>query len=74
MSVVYESADGIATVTIDRADRMNALDSAVVDGLEASWKRFADSDGSSQAGVRGISGLDHGCRERSHACRRQDNQ
>ena len=44
MSVVYESADGIATVTIDRADRMNALDSAVVDGLEASWKRFADSD------------------------------
>ena len=44
MSVVYESADGIATVTIDRIDRMNALDSAVVDGLEASWKRFADSD------------------------------
>ncbi len=44
MSVNYESANGIATVTIDRADRMNALDSAVVDGLEASWKRFADSD------------------------------
>ena len=44
MSVNYESANGIATVTIDRADRMNALDSAVVDGLEASWQRFADSD------------------------------
>ena len=44
MSVIYESANGIATVTIDRADRMNALDSAVVDGLEASWQRFADSD------------------------------
>jgi len=44
VSVIYESANGIATVTIDRADRMNALDSAVVDGLEASWQRFADSD------------------------------
>ena len=44
MSVNYESANGIATVTIDRADRMNALDSAVVDGLEESWQRFADSD------------------------------
>ena len=44
MSVIYKSANGIATVTIDRADRMNALDSAVVDGLEASWQRFADSD------------------------------
>ncbi|GIT40113.1 MAG: hypothetical protein Ct9H300mP8_13090 [Gammaproteobacteria bacterium] len=31
-------------MTIDRADRMNALDSEVVDGLEASWKRFAESD------------------------------
>ena len=44
MSVLYESVEGIATVTIDRADRMNALDSEVVDGLEASWKRFAESD------------------------------
>ena len=44
MSVRYESAEGISTVTIDRPDRMNALDSAVVDGLETSWKRFADSD------------------------------
>lgn len=44
MSVVYESADGIAIVTIDRADRMNALDSAVVDGLEASWQQFAASE------------------------------
>ena len=44
MSVLYESVEGIATVTIDRADRMNALDSEVVDGLEASWKRFAETD------------------------------
>jgi enoyl-CoA hydratase len=44
VSVNYESANRIATVTIDRTERMNALDSAVVDGLEASWQRFADSD------------------------------
>lgn len=42
--VTYGSADGVATVTIDRAERMNALDEAVVQGLNAAWRRFADSD------------------------------
>lgn len=42
--VTYQSADGVATVTIDRAERMNALDEAVVQGLGAAWRRFADSD------------------------------
>lgn len=42
--VTYQSADGVATVTIDRAERMNALDEAVVQGLNAAWRRFADSD------------------------------
>ena len=42
--VNYQSADGVATVTIDRAQRMNALDEAVVQGLNAAWRRFADSD------------------------------
>ena len=42
--VTYQSADGVATVTIDRAERMNALDEAVVQGLNAAWRRFAESD------------------------------
>ena len=42
--VTYQSADGVATVTIERAERMNALDEAVVQGLNAAWRRFADSD------------------------------
>ena len=42
--VTYQSAEGVATVTIDRAERMNALDEAVVQGLNAAWRRFADSD------------------------------
>ncbi|MXX30372.1 MAG: enoyl-CoA hydratase, partial [Gammaproteobacteria bacterium] len=33
--VTYQSADGVATVTIDRAERMNALDEGVVQGLNA---------------------------------------
>ncbi len=42
--VTYQSADGVATVTIERAERMNALDEAVVQGLNAAWRRFADSE------------------------------
>ena len=45
MSVVaYQSVDRVATITIDRAERMNALDEAVVQGLNAAWRRFADSE------------------------------
>ena len=45
MSVVtYESADRIALITINRAERMNALSEDVILGLNAAWHRFSDSD------------------------------
>lgn len=42
--VTYRSHDGVAVVTIDRPERMNRLDQAVVDGLHAAWTRFMASD------------------------------
>ncbi|MEQ8485808.1 MAG: enoyl-CoA hydratase-related protein [Pseudomonadales bacterium] len=42
--VRYESADGIATVTIDRAERLNALNEDVIQGLRQAWQRFAAGD------------------------------
>jgi len=42
--VRYESRDRIARVTIDRADRMNALDEAVIQGLRQAWQRFDASE------------------------------
>lgn len=42
--VRYESADGIATVTIDRAERLNALNEDVIQGLRAAWRHFAAGD------------------------------
>ncbi len=43
--VRYEVPEpGIALITIDRADRMNALNEAVIVGLNAAWQRFADGD------------------------------
>lgn len=42
--VVYRSEDRIATITINRADRLNALNEAVIVGLNQAWRRFADSD------------------------------
>ena len=43
-TVRYESSNGIAIVTIDRAERMNALNEDVIQGLRAAWQRFAASD------------------------------
>jgi len=43
-SVRYETLDGVAVVTIDRPDRMNALNEDVIQGLRTAWRRFADSD------------------------------
>lgn len=43
-SVSYHSKDGIAVVTIDRADRMNALNEDVIQGLRAAWHRLEASD------------------------------
>ncbi len=42
--VTYESRDGIAVVTINRADRMNALNEDVIQGLAAAWQRLESSD------------------------------
>ncbi len=35
---------GIALITIERADKMNALNERVIQGLRTAWQRFADSD------------------------------
>ncbi|NJN51662.1 MAG: enoyl-CoA hydratase [Gammaproteobacteria bacterium] len=43
MSVRYDVPEPhIALITIDRADRMNALNEAVITGLQAAWQRFAE--------------------------------
>ena len=43
--VSYESKDKIATITINRADRMNALNEDVIVGLQQAWQRFeAEND------------------------------
>jgi enoyl-CoA hydratase/carnithine racemase len=39
-AVTYELADRIATITIDRPERMNRIDADVVEGLNAAWHRF----------------------------------
>lgn len=44
MSVLYESNEGIALITIDRADKRNAINPAVAQGLTDAWVRFAESD------------------------------
>lgn len=42
--VGYRSEDGIAVVTINRADKMNALNEEVIQGLKAAWKRLEESE------------------------------
>lgn len=45
MPVLYSLKDHVARVTIDRADRMNAVDEETADELEAIWQRIeADRD------------------------------
>ena len=45
MSVIFLLENHVARVTIDRADRMNAVDDATWDELEAIWQRIeSDSD------------------------------
>ena len=43
-AVTYTSADRIATITINRADRMNRIDADVVEGLHHAWQRFMGSE------------------------------
>ncbi|MBT6277276.1 MAG: enoyl-CoA hydratase, partial [Chromatiales bacterium] len=42
--VLYESNDGIATITINRADKMNALSEPVVANLRDAFNRLQESD------------------------------
>jgi enoyl-CoA hydratase/carnithine racemase len=42
--VTYTCEDRIATITINRADRMNALNDEVIVGLQQAWQRFETSD------------------------------
>jgi enoyl-CoA hydratase len=42
--VTYETSAGIATIVINRADRLNALNEEVIVGLQAAWQRFEESD------------------------------
>ena len=42
--VTYESVDHIATITINRADRMNALNEDVILGLQQAWQHLEQSD------------------------------
>jgi enoyl-CoA hydratase/carnithine racemase len=42
--VRYTSADRVATITIDRADKLNALNEDVILGLAAAWQRLQSSE------------------------------
>lgn len=41
--ITYSSDESIATITINRADRMNALNEGVIVGLQEAWQRFEAS-------------------------------
>lgn len=43
-SVIYSSKNKIATITINRPDRLNAINEEVEIGLSLAWRRFNDSD------------------------------
>ncbi|MET4576386.1 enoyl-CoA hydratase/isomerase family protein [Ottowia thiooxydans] len=42
--ITYESVDGVARITINRPEARNSINNAVVQGLHAAWRRFAESD------------------------------
>ena len=42
--VTYTSQHHVATITINRADRMNALNEEVILALQAAWQRLENSD------------------------------
>lgn len=42
--ILYESKDGIARITINRPQVRNAINKAVVKGLQEAWQRFARED------------------------------
>ena len=42
--VTYASSGHIATITLNRPAQMNALNEAVITGLQSAWRRFENSD------------------------------
>lgn len=53
MSVTYEIVDRVAVITIDRADKRNAMDLAVFDGLREGAERAGDDPEARAVLVRG---------------------
>ncbi len=43
-AVTYESQEQVAVITMNKPDRMNRLDSEIVDQLHHAWKRFMAAD------------------------------
>ena len=43
-AVTYTGDGHVARITINRAERMNRLDSDIVSGLESAWRQFMDND------------------------------
>jgi enoyl-CoA hydratase/carnithine racemase len=43
-TIRYEHADGVATITLDRADRYNAFTTAMCDEMASAWAHIRDDD------------------------------
>ena len=43
-TIRYEAADGVATITLDRADRHNAFTTAMCDEMAATWAHVREDD------------------------------
>jgi enoyl-CoA hydratase/carnithine racemase len=44
-TIRYEAADGVATITLDRADRHNAFTTVMCDEMAATWAHVREDDG-----------------------------
>ena len=52
-AVTYETNGHVATITLNKPDRMNRLDAEIVDALHHSWERFMATDGERVAVIAG---------------------